>query len=100
MKPYTCIVNDLVLPINFLRKMNYRYHILLILIVTILESFTLTDYLEYGTNYHLLTCHYLLSKPLFTTIYVNILLNTFHPVIRVPSTSAAGVVTVTTQIFQ
>ena len=30
--------------------------ILLILIVTISETtFTLTDYLEYGTNYHLLT---------------------------------------------
>ena len=29
--------------------------ILLILIVTILETFTLRDYLEYGINYHLLT---------------------------------------------
>ena len=29
--------------------------ILLILIVTILETFTLADYLEHGTNYHLLT---------------------------------------------
>ena len=29
--------------------------ILLIQCTTILETFTLTDYLEYGTNYHLLT---------------------------------------------
>ena len=38
------------------------------------------------------TNHYLQLR-----IYINILLNIFHPVIRVPSTSAAGVVTVTTR---
>ena len=32
-----------------------------------------------------------------TTIYINILLNTFHPAIHVLSTFAAGVVTVTTR---
>ena len=29
--------------------------LILIVYVTISETFTLTDYLEYGTNYHLLT---------------------------------------------
>ena len=41
---------------------------------------------------------------IYNYIYINILLNTFHPVIHVPFTSAAGVVTVTTRdisvIFQ
>ena len=69
MKPYTCIVNDLALPINFLRKNNYHHQTYIIGAnpsVAILSIFLIGA----NINYH----QAISSNASIIVIYINLLI--------------------------